>query len=229
MKHSYSSISQYQKCPKAWAAIHRDRIVERGPSPALQRGIQLHEELEKALVEDREPANLPEGCDQLPEGLLPYLQRLRRRPPDPENPVRVTPEMALAIDDQGRGCSWNSPHALLRGKIDVAVERFGSGQRSAMLLDYKSGKIRPDPLQAYCYAALAWGAVGHDRIDFRWVYVEHGEVRKEAADGASSWQHVRSIIQQMEQEGSDPVPKPSPLCRYCPVSWCPHNTNPEAK
>lgn len=229
MKYSYSNLSQYAKCPKAWAALYRDKSVQRGSSPALERGIKLHEELENALVEGRypEPANMPEGTTKLPDGLWDYLLKLRSY--QPSNRVRITPELDYAMDAKGRACQWNDNNALLRGKIDVAIELGGDLQPTkAVHIDWKTGKIRPDPLQADAYAALAW-AQGIPETDFRWVYVEQGESRSQQTKGKEAWDRVYNLIQKAEHELEDPVPRQSFFCRFCPVTWCQFNENPEAE
>ncbi|MFW6062210.1 MAG: PD-(D/E)XK nuclease family protein, partial [Planctomycetota bacterium] len=191
--------------------------------------IALHKELENALLEQRypDPEKMPSGCDKLPPGLFDYLLKLEARQPDEQ--VRVTPELAYAMNIHGQPTHWSSPTAVLRGKIDLAVEYFPAPKPATALdIDWKTGKVRPDSLQADCYAALNW-AHGIEHTRFRWVYVEHGEARSEDVRGVDAWPRVTALIHKAENERKDPVPRQSFFCRYCPVSWCEFNENPEVE
>lgn len=50
MKHSYTSLSLFLKCPSRYKAQYIDKRVPRTSSPALERGVAIHGELEKALI-----------------------------------------------------------------------------------------------------------------------------------------------------------------------------------
>ena len=49
MKHSFTSISLFLKCPQRYKAQYVDRRVPRTSSPALERGNAIHEQLETSL------------------------------------------------------------------------------------------------------------------------------------------------------------------------------------
>lgn len=203
--HSYSSLSCWVKCPRQHEALYRLRTVKRPPGPALERGIAVHDALEKAVRGTGDP---PRDFT-LPEGLMPRLRALG-----------AEAEVKAAVDAQGRPCEFfDNQRAILRGAIDVRVRAPNRTQ----LIDWKTGKIRPDALQADVYAVFERAEVGPRPVACSFVYGDQkGHVHPEHPDMAA-YDRVLRLIERVEAD-NDPVPKPTPLCDWCPVESCEYYT-----
>ena len=200
MRYSYSNLSTAVKCPRQWAAIYRDRRFQRSPSPALERGNRVHKALENALLDGSDPGVWT------PNGLLPVLRQCGARA-----------EAEYCIDRNLQPCPKSSPNALLLGFIDVEVD----DDRQSLLLDWKTGKFYPDSLQADVYAVLKraqWGDPSRP-VEFCWVYVDQKLTHVEEPDERAQ-DRVLSLIEWCESATGEQPPKPSPLCRFCPVQDC---------
>lgn len=198
MIHSYSALKAFGTCPRQYEALYLLRSVKRGPSPALEKGIEWHEALEHAVKRGA----------PLPKHLHPWqslADRLRA--------AGAQAEVKLAIDREGKPCDFWDRNAWLRGAIDVDA--------GTLLVDWKTGKVYPDPFQADVYVALKRATQPKLKVDFHFVYLEHKKVvtlkpNQDAAD------RVRTYIARVEQAETFP-PRPCFACRFCPVTDCEYN------
>jgi hypothetical protein len=193
MRYSYSNLATWQKCPRQWEAKYVLRSwPDEPPAPALIRGKAVHAALECAV---RDGADVPDDV-WLPDGLIPLLQLGHARVED-----------KLEVTDP----------AHIIGYLDVALVT----EDKAHVIDWKTGKLRPDPLQADVYAMLARRVWSVDEVTFTWVGVDSKKaVTSQPDDNAE--RRVMSIINDIESNGKYP-PTPSWLCRFCPLKWCEHN------
>lgn len=193
--YSYSRLKTYLTCPRQFEAKYVTRSLPYTASPAMERGKRVHETLEQALLEQQEPSDV-----WTPQELFSLLVKAGARP---------EVEHAMAID--GTPCGWEDARCLLRGKIDVEMPH--------LMLDWKTGQIRPDPLQADVYAALKRAEEGHDyAVDFYFVYVDQKHVHKETPD-AHALDRVLSIIDTIESDTRF-NPHPCFACKWCQVEGC---------
>ena len=200
MIYSYSSLKMYQTCPAQWDAVYRRKAVRREESPALAKGIRIHAQLEEAVLKGT-PAPV-----WTPPGLMATLQ---------DNTVVVEAEYAITFDMTP--CGFWDEAAWLRGKVDVAMVR---GPK-AIVLDWKTGQVRVDPLQADVYATLLRAAHGSTlAITFSFIFVEQAQTVTLKPDSGAE-ERVRAIIDTIE---ADEVFEPTPCwaCYYCPVVSCEH-------
>lgn len=151
---SPSQVKQYLMCPKCWAAYYLDK-VKRPTSPAAQKGIAVHEVLEKYLLDGTLPSeDTPEGKIAQP-GLI-YL-------PKPGT-GSIESKFIVSFDD-----------IYFRGVVDCLYERLGV----PCVLDHKTtsnfryalneAALLKD-LQASIYAAYAMAKEGAQYADLEWVY-----------------------------------------------------------
>ena len=196
--HSYSALKCFSTCPRQYEALYLTKSVKRTSSPALEKGIAWHEALEKA-VRDNTP--LPSHLSKW----QPLANTLRK--------AGAQVEVKLAMDREGNPCGFWDKHAWLRGAIDV-----DTGQ---LLLDWKTGKVYPDPLQADVYTALKRASLPKLKVDFHFVYLEHSKVvtMKPNQDATN---RVVQYIARVEQAETYP-PRPCFACRWCPVTQCEYN------
>lgn len=192
MRYSYSNLATWQKCPRQWEAKYIHRTMPFVETDATRRGKQVHAHLEDCIKVQADP---PLGV-WLPDGLLPLLHLAGARA-----------EVELEIHE---------PRDLI-GFIDVLTVNDGE----AYVIDWKTGKLRPDPLQADVYAMLLRRTMDVDRVTFSWVGVDAQKVQTcEPDDKAEA--RVMEIIGDIETSPVFP-PTPSWLCRFCPLEWCEHN------
>ena len=194
MRYSYSNLAQWLKCPRQWEAKYVTRTwPDEPPSPALIRGQEVHEALERSV---RDGAAPPPSA-WLPPGLLDALRRAKAQ-------AEVKIELAKPA---------------FVGYLDVLM----LGARKALVIDWKTGKLRPDPLQADVYAMLVRREYGIENITFAWVGVDsHKAV--ECVPDHNAERRVQAVIDDIETARGYP-PAESWLCRYCPLTWCEKNSN----
>jgi len=200
--HSYSAIKAYNTCPRQYEALYVKKTHKRGSSPALDKGIKYHEALENVVKYGQ---GLPSYLKQWED--LAYKLHLGGAEAEPR----------LAIDGNGEPCDFFDDKAKLRGAIDVDWTHDGT----SLMLDWKTGKVYPDPLQADIYAVMKWAQQPELQISFKFVYLEHDHVVPEHPDKgavARVWDQIERI-----ETTTEYPPRPCFACRFCPVTECEYN------
>ena len=133
-------------------------------------------------------------------------------------------EKKLGITRNGRPCDFFADDVFLRGKLDAPIV---VGEH-ALLLDWKTGKVREDPLELEIGALLLQAAYPLVRkITGRYVWLKEGRLGQEhdCSNTLRTWNEVSARMRNVEDSIKlNEFPKtPGPLCGWCPVLDCEHN------
>ena len=202
MAFSFSRMSTWLQCPAKYKAKYIDKTVPTETSAALEYGKTIHEGLERAI---KHRTAAPQGI-WTPPGLMQRLQMTYG--------TVTKVEEQMAIDEGGREVDWYAPNAVLRGAMDVWLHQ---GNES-LVLDWKTGKVRPNDLQPDVYATLVRSRYPKARVTFSFVYLQHKKVVEKRPDKYAC-DRVLRIIEQIEADTTH-TPRPSALCRWCSVREC---------
>ena len=208
MKYSYSFFNDLASCPRKARHKYVLRDVPKEDSPALEHGRRVHEALEKRMG----------AAQPLPDDLAPYEPLALA-----VEPYHPHVEVELAMTLGGKGCGFWDENAFLRGKVDVAIT---SGDR-CLILDWKTGKPREDPLELEIFSLLI-KCNNSDLSSFtgRYVWLKELRVGKQhVVSPARAWDYVKRADEQvkgLERQGGEWPANPSPLCPWCPVKSCSH-------
>lgn len=212
--YSYSAIKSYSTCPRQYH--HRYVLKDLPPvdwdTPALRKGREVHEALERAVLEGNDAPELGPHTFWTPPALLSKLHKAGARA-----------EVRMAIREDGSPCDFFAKDARFRGVIDVHLRDPTKGR--SLFIDWKTGKFYPDPLQADCYAALERAEMPGAKVEFYWVFGEARKLHVERPD-ARATERVLAVIETIEQN-QEFNPRPNFSCRWCAVASCAYNTNPE--
>jgi hypothetical protein len=137
-----------------------------------------------------------------------------------DNPGEKIVEKQMSINESLRPTGWFADDAWCRGIVDVGVI---NGSR-ALLLDYKTGKRKPDLTQLKLFAGLAFASFPDlEVINTGFVWLKHGTIDKKEytrKEVPMIWQEFIPRVQRMQRAYDEDKfpPKPSGLCRnYCSV------------
>lgn len=203
---SYSFASTFLNCPRS--AYHKfvARDLPKETTPAMAEGIRVHDAFAKRLTE-----GVPLPADMRQYDSL--CTRLRMRCIHVEQPVGMT------VGGKGTGF-WADPWA--RGKADVVI----IDQGKALILDWKTGRKREDPLELEILSTLI-RANNSDIKSFKGAYVWLKEGKMGAMHDLDPERGRRTLDNVWnaahEQGEGEWTPTPNPLCGYCTVHTCEHN------
>lgn len=209
--HSYTALKMHAQCPAQFHATYIARTVEKQKSPAMDRGNRIHAELESAIKHPRTaPLGAPPPSEPywVPPGLTDLLHA-----------VGAKAEIGAGVDVSGSACDPFAPDVLLRGWMDVRA----ADEKGTLICDWKTGKYRPDPLQADVYATLERARQGRDDypVTFTWIYVDARRVHTTVPDRHAA-DRVYDAMDRIERD-TDFRPTPNFGCRWCPVTQCKFN------
>jgi RecB family exonuclease len=205
---SYSSLSTFEQCPRRWYHQYRDGI--RGaPSPALDRGTKVHEQLEHALRAPKR-ARARNWLDKV-------VNRYREM-------GRMEPEAGVHLDRKWKrlpelGGQRIPLGTYVTGRVDVLAPGF--------IADWKTGKIYASKHedQMHLYATMLASVTGILRWKCELVYtdqdhVEPFEIHFDDPEGETLAQARKSWdVRAGKIRSEKKFPKqPSPLCGWCPAS-----------
>lgn len=203
---SYSSLTSFETCPLRHKLTKIDKIVVEPQGEALKHGNEVHKALELA-VKDSVP---------LPSKYAQYSQLVSAVLAAPGQKTAET-RFGLTLDLQPT--DFFARDVWVRGVLDLTIERA----KSAIVLDWKTGKPKSDPGQLRLFAGAAFAQMpGIDVVHTGYVWLGANKIDRQtfARDEAPEiWGEFRSRVLRMEiasDEGNYP-PKPSGLCR----AWCP--------
>lgn len=205
MAWSFSSLSTYEDCPRKYKFKYIDRLPE-PPSPAAERGTQMHAHLEDYVLKN-EP--VPENL----EYMLPEL--------DDWKTIGCQIEEPWGFDKDWQPTDWKD--AWLRMKLDLMIPSTG------LVVDYKTGKKDGNEAK-HARQGLLYAIGTHIRypelksVTVKFEYLDH------KTDSLKVWRPEQLTVgkrvfnNQVEQMESDRLFAPKPnkwKCRFCPFT-CDH-------
>lgn len=207
---SYSGLTSFETCPKRYYHIKVAKDIKDSAGEAALWGQVVHKHLENRV---RSGVPLPITVAGY-EGLAAKIANL---------PGEKLVEQQLAVTAGLAPTTWEDPNAWCRGIIDVGVITYGG--RQALLLDWKTGKRKPDNDQLMLFAGLAFSHYSAlNAVQTGFVWLKDKKVDKQAftrEDVPRIWQHFLPRVERMKlaYTKANFPPKPSGLCKkYCPVS-----------
>lgn len=208
MIYSFSSIQTYLQCPLRFEAQYIARRVKDEGSEASRHGDRVHKQIELYVKGESDEVPVQAPKDNL-------LDLLRRAGADAEMPVAITSTFET-VD------FWDK-RAMLRGKLDIRLQT----PRGVVGVDWKTGKMRDNTLQGRFYAAMLSAYHPETPIQIVFDYLEKGRkppitYKPEMRD------EVLSLVEMVDGATAYP-PRPTPLCGWCPVTDCKHNTKEKRK
>lgn len=205
MIYSYTSLSLYKKCPRAWEwrYIHGRRGRK---TKASERGDLYHKYLEDFFRGGSFP-----GGDKVLAPWRPFLEKLKTYGP--------TPEAEVAVNRDWTPAYFNDEGAYIRGKLDLV---FFGDDHVREIIDWKTGKPYPDHEdQGLKYVAL--DGTMSEKFRVRFVYLDAPGMIKTWNYDANHRRIERIATDKfVEIIESDKTYEPTPSlnsCRFCELSW----------
>lgn len=200
---SHSRKSDYDKCPRLAKHKHLDKIRE--PSnAAMQNGTRVHS-VADSYIQNKLKV-LPKELKLFAEEFK-HLRKIRSQ---------VELEKEMAVTKAWAPTGWFDHDAWCRAKIDCG---YVTDDGVWKIIDFKTGKVRPEKTQLDLYAAVA---VRHARqdvvlIDAELWFLDWGEIvpARHTIDEAMALSKV--FDKSVKKMFSDRTFKPSPG-RNC--GWC---------
>jgi hypothetical protein len=212
MPWSYTSLTDFKNCPRAFYEKRVIKSVKEESTEALVWGNQIHKAFE-LFVGHGTP--LP---DMLAEH-QPFLDKLRQAP------GVAKAEEKVALNKRAEPCGFFDRDVWWRGVLDY--HRIHN--RTADVVDYKTGKRKPDWVQLYIFAI--WVFAKHPdvtTIDLHLYWTQDKQADTKLVTRPmipELWSHMTGDLRQYRQAFHDDVwrEKPSGLCNgWCPVRHCEH-------
>ena len=211
LRHSYSALKQYENCPRRYYLQRITKTVKDVGGEASLHGERVHKAFEDRL---RDKTPLPDSLKEH-EPTVARLEALAGK----RNLV-LCAEQELTINVSYALTGWWDEDAWLRAKLDVLMV----GDDTAAIVDWKTGKRRPDFTQMDIFALMVFLAYPHVQkvaTTFYWLPERATDKRsyhRDDDEGAlivALTSRVSRIERSLETE-TWPA-KPSGLCRYCPA------------
>ena len=203
---SYSALSAFETCPRRYQITRVTKEVLEKQHEASIWGNKVHKYLE----------NYANHKTPLPEEMQKYAKYVDKI--FTYEGKRIV-EKRLAIDNNFKPTKWMAKNVWCRGIIDIGV----IGSEKAYLLDWKTGKRKPNSDQLKLFAALAFAHYPWvDKVVCGFIWLKDYKFDKEyytKDDLGEIWEEFLPRVQRLEiafKEDKWPA-KPSGLCK----NWCP--------
>lgn len=210
---SYSSLKQYQNCPKQYHEIRVLKNYTVKETEAIIYGKAVHEALELYVKENK-----------------PLAKNYKRFQPILDSLINIPgdkyPEYEMALTYAKEPCDFHSDDRWVRGIADLVIVD-GS---HAFIVDYKTGSNKyPDPKQLRLMALMLFTHFPDvQKIKAGLLFVMHNSFITEEylrKDMDKSWNMFEQPLKRLETSYDNDVwqANPTPLCKWCSVVTCDFN------
>ncbi len=206
---SHTFLDNFENCPrKAWHLYVAKDLAREEATPAMQAGIDAHAAFEYALrtaTPERAPDPVVASMVLASDAIKHY-------------------EWEVAIAETGTPVPFRSELAWYRGKVDVALV----APPDALILDWKTGKVREDPTELRRFALLLQARYPNvEAIGGAYVWLKDSVGYGATHDCSDTKLTFAVIKRRKEMLDALPVdrewePRPNPLCGWCRVKTCEH-------
>lgn len=213
---SYSALTTYEQCPKKYFHLyflpkgHPDKVKDADSSFSADGKI-IHNAM-KARVIDNTP---------LPLNLRHYEKIAAKFV---ATPGQKHGEMKLAINRRFEPVDYFAPDVFVRVIIDLAIVKADT----ALVVDWKTGKVKDDPTQMALNAAVLsrWmPEIGMFKTLLVWLQSSNLTPKNYTISKFTAvWNDLLPRVQKIEEARKTTTfpAKEGPLCGWCPVKQCPH-------
>jgi len=203
---SYSALTAFETCPRRFQLTRVTKQVAEKQTEATIWGNKVHKALED-FANGKKP--LPPEIEQYGRYVKKILSYEGKR----------VVEERVALTKDFRQTTWMAKDVWVRGIIDIGVV----GSDTAYLLDWKTGKHRPDNDQLKLFAALAFAMypwVNKVVTGFIWLKVSKFDKEMFTREQLPEiWNEFLPRLSRVAVAYDEDkwLPKPSGLCK----NWCP--------
>jgi hypothetical protein len=212
---SHTFYNQLENCPHQ--AFHRyvGKTLPFVQTEEMKWGDEVHQAMERRI---KHGATLPDSM-QAAEGVAKQFH-------DMSKAVAVRVELELAMTADGQLCDYRDyDHVFFRGTLDC-VTRTAT---HAWMVDWKTGGVREDPTELERHALLL--KVNRPELEliqgeYFWMKTGQPGLRYTFATHDKTYARLVNLRHEAETylaSGEWPKRK-SPLCGWCDVLACEHNT-----
>lgn len=208
LAHSYSSLKTYENCPKRYFHERIEKRVKDQGGAATEYGDRVHKALEDYVAK-----GIP-----LTHEASPFEAFVSKVKAATGTGTTVLVEQQYCVNRDMEARDWWAEDAFFRAKLDVLALK----QNWATVLDWKTGKRRPDFTQLEMFALITF--LFHPSVEIvtaGFVWLQDAKIDKEVykRDNIDAlvkklWDKIDRVEASVES-GIWPA-KPSGLCNYCP-------------
>ncbi len=208
---SYSRLNSYETCPKKYHAISVAKTVKEQESEHTTWGTDVHNAF-AAYFKTGKP--LPLAMKQYEK----YLAMIKQAPGE------FIVEQKLAINASYEPTGWFDNDVYCRIISDLTII---NGDRM-VLWDWKTGKPSSDFSQLKISAAVMFQLMPETQlITMAYFWAKNKTITRQnvtRSKALDTWNELIPRIQRYHDAhvNKEFPPKPSYLCKYCPVSSCPN-------
>ena len=206
LSHSYSSLKQYDICPKHYYHQRIAKDVRSEQNQASIDGERIHKHLENRI----------EYKVELPKELTHLEPAIKQLEKASEIGV-LKAEMEFTLTKDLKPTRWFAQDAWMRSKLDV----FLISGTSAFNFDWKTGKRRPDYDQLELFSLQIFAHYPDvEKVKSGFIWTKDAAIDQETytrEDAPKMWEKVNQKITRIEQsvETDNWPARPSGLCNYC--------------
>lgn len=213
---SYSALTTYELCPKKYYHLyvlpkdHPDKVKDSDSSFSADGKI-IHDAMKARVIDGKVlPLNLR------------YLEPIAKRFADA--PGEKHGEMKLAINRNYEPRDYFAPDVFVRVVIDLTIVQG----ETAIVIDWKTGKVKDDPTQMALNAAVLsrWmPEIGLFKTLFVWLQSSNLTPKNYTVSKFQAvWNDLLPRVAKIEEARKTTTfpAKEGPLCGWCPVKQCPH-------
>lgn len=211
---SHTSLTGFETCAKQYFHTRVAKDVKQEFGEAALWGTKVHGLLEKRLaLGDPLPAYLSH-CEPIVQSIL-------------SRDGELIIEKKVALTKELNPTGFFDKDVWCRGVVDVGVVN----KKNAVLMDWKTGKRKPENDQMRLFAAFSFAQFPWvEKITTAFVWLKDNKVDKEVftrkQDVPIIWAEILPRVKRLDlayEKNSWPA-KPNGLCKaYCPVKTCEHN------
>lgn len=208
---SFSALTRYENCPKQYYHISVAKDVKDEDSDFSASGKEIHTALYRRVVHGQ---LLPLNYRYLESTAVKFVGL----------PGETSGELKFAMARNFSPVEYFANTVFVRVVVDLLNVR-GS---QALVVDYKTGKVQPGFTQLELTAAvLSTHLPEIETFKLVYVWLKDRKVTTRSilkSDLVGVWNGLLPRVAKIESalKTTDFAAKPSGLCRYCPVTLCPH-------
>lgn len=208
---SYSALTTYELCPKKYYHLYVAKDVKDADSSFSADGKIIHDAMKARVIDGKAlPLNLR------------YLEATAKKFADA--PGQKHGEMKLALNRQYEPRDYFAPDVFVRVVIDLTIVQ----DTTAIVVDWKTGKVKDDPTQMALNAAVLarWmPEIGLFKTLFVWLQSNNLTPKNYTVSKFQAvWNDLLPRVAKIEEARKTTTfpAKEGPLCGWCPVKSCPH-------